>query len=810
MVFCFIQNAYSQITGNITGSNEQPIPFVNVILLNSTDTSLVTGTLTNEMGHFLIENIKPGSYILRLSSVGYSTWNSPTFLISDAQAEKYFGTQIMVEDSKQLEEIIISGEKPLYQQESGGMVVNVESSVLTKGSSALQVLERSPGVYIDRQNNTIALNGKNDVMIMVNGKLMRLPVNQVVNMLNGMNADDIEKIELLTTPSAKYDAQGNAGMINIVLKKNEDLGMTGSLSLSGGYGVKEKGSGSFNFSHNSEKINLYGSYSYFHDRSYYEWFVKGSSNRPAFGGEIEGNFINNTRPTVNNHTAIVGFDLDLKSIKLGSNINYNNSLRSVDTYNQGEYINPGSYLLMKSNVSLENHWKSFVTNFYIEKIISKGEKINLDVDYLNYINTNPSQIYSSFFNSEEHEIVPEGELFSNRHRGTSNSPFKVGILKIDYFKTWNEKLNFEGGIKGTYTTSSSFSKIENLSNDEWTSSSRTSGESEMKETIGAIYATFHFQLNPSANIVGGARFEYSDIEIFSKKEEDRADRNMRKLFPNLIFTKKLDDHSDFQFSYSKRISRPSYTDLASFMIYVDPMSVFTGNPLLRPTVTNNLKVGYNTQGFSASLLLSRDDFPIARYQLTEATSRDLMLVSPQNLEYQNNLTFQGNFPWKVNNWWSMNYGLVGGWRQFKLLHTKEKLEKAYFGYSLNGNQTFTLPKSFFLELSGWYSGPQYDGSKKVDGFGMLDLGIKKDLKHNNGSIQVSITDVFQSMNIHSYFGNLTEEAFSEKNHIIYNPESRKSRIIKLTYSKSFGTGKSKGPKQRGMGSKDERDRIRTN
>jgi hypothetical protein len=203
-----LQNAFSQVSGNLTTSGGQPLPFGNVLLLRNMDSSLVKAAVTDEKGFFRMEVAGQGKYFLHFSSMGYRDWASPVFELTAAQKSKDFGVRVMQEKTKQLNEVVIRAQKPLIQQQTGGMVVNVESSVLTKGSSALEVLERSPGVIIDPQNNGITLNGKTGAAVMINGKLMQMSMDQVVTLLNGMSADDIEKIELLTSPPVKYDADG--------------------------------------------------------------------------------------------------------------------------------------------------------------------------------------------------------------------------------------------------------------------------------------------------------------------------------------------------------------------------------------------------------------------------------------------------------------------------------------------------------------------------------------------------------------------------------------------------------------------------
>jgi hypothetical protein len=285
-----------------------------------------------------------------------------------------------------------------------------------------------------------------------------------------------------------------------------------------------------------------------------------------------------------------------------------------------------------------------------------------------------------------------------------------------------------------------------------------------------------------------------------------VDRKRGVFFPALSLSKKINDNEELQFSFSKRISRPSYTDLASFVRYSDPVAVYSGNPLLKSTITNNLKIGYSYKNYSLSLVFSREEFPIVRYQITQSPQKNLLYVSPQNLAYQNVINAQINIPVKIADWWSMSYSFTGGPRQFKVEHTPVPVRKTYFGFSLNFNQSFKLPKKFSAELSGWYNSQNYNGSIKAGGIGAVNAAIKKELNNNWGSFQLAVNDIFRTLHIDVYYGTLTQEVFSIKNHVSVNFESGTFPIFKLSYSKSFGIAKSR--RKINVGSEDERERAR--
>ena len=286
LLICLLQAAYGQVSGRLTNNTGQPVPYASVLLLRSNDSSLIKAASTDENGAYQLQYRGEGKYILQISCIGYDTWHSPEFEVTASGPAKDFGTQVMKANLQALADVTVRTTKPHIQQNAYGTIVNVESSILTKGSSVLQIMERSPGIVIDRRNSDIAMNGKSGVMIMLNGKLMRMSTAQLLTMLDGMSADDITTIELLTTPPAGYDAEGSAGLINIVLKKNRKQGTNGSFSLSGGYGRGEKGTGSINIAHNRRNISLYGSYSYLHNRTGNDLFITSTQNMPDFGGKL--------------------------------------------------------------------------------------------------------------------------------------------------------------------------------------------------------------------------------------------------------------------------------------------------------------------------------------------------------------------------------------------------------------------------------------------------------------------------------------------------------------------------------------------
>jgi iron complex outermembrane recepter protein len=815
IIICFLfilfAETSAQVAGKITNPDNQPVSLANVSLLSKRDSTRSGAALTDETGSFSIENILPGMYFLQVTNIGYQNWHSPVFEINANEPGKDFGTIKLIEDKRELGEVIVRAEKPLYQQKPEGTIINVESSLLAKGSSALEILERSPGVYIDYRNNSIALNGKNGVVVLINGKQMRMSMSQLVSFLSSMTANDIEKIELLTTPPANYDAEGTAGMINIVLKKTKKKGTNAFVSLTGGYGRGEKATGSMNMGHNNGVTDIYASYSFSHDRNPTDFTAWGSEIVPILGGDLTFDFSNKSRPVRNNHNASIGVDKKINpKTNLGGSINFNSSHSSTMVTNHTTYnALPDSIMLFDGTIKGSSRWKNIISSAYAERKIKEGEKISIDLDYLDYNTNSPTDVQSSFIDKHGNGVGGNNSSqFSPVQQGFSSTKIKVGVIKADYSKDLTQKIKLEAGVKGSYTKSSSISGIRSLVNGTWINRNGTTNNIDMKESISAIYMSFASQINESTRLTAGVRYEYTRMHAGDGKTDSiTIERKSGKFFPSVFLSKKLNERSELIFSYTRRISRPTYNDLTSFIAYNDPISVFTGNPLLKPAITNNLKLGYNYRSYSFSLLLSRDDNPILQGQLTPGPRRDLVYISPQNAAWQNNITLEMTLPVKVNNWWNMNYGFTGGWRQFRLDYLPQPYTRTYYAYAANFSQSFKLPRNYSAEISGWYNSRQYGGNARVNGYGALNAGIKKELKNNGGTFQLTVTDFLQTINVNLYIGYNAEDAFSTKARVSYNAESRRFPIIKLTYSRSFGTAL-KNVRKQNNSSTDERDRIR--
>ena len=802
------QTVFGQVTGKLTDQNNQAVPFATAALMQAADSTIVKSALTNDKGVFQIMDVPGGKYLMRISVVGYQTYNSESFELSTDSRQKDLGAIVLRSASKQLGEVVIKADKPQVQQTAEGVTVNVQNSIMTQGSSVLDVLQRSPGVILDQHNNTISLNGKTGVMIMLDGKLMRMSMDQLITLLSGMSADNIAQIELMNTPPAKYDAEGNAGIINIVTKKNKKRGTNGSITLTGGYGMYEKASSGLNINHNTGKLNLYGSYSYWHDHDYGHLNAAGSENDELVGGQTNFSYTGISKPVSNYNDGTLGADIKLDTVTtIGASVNYWGGGNTNLPHNYGYYQSTDATLTYNSFFNNSSHAGIGTANLYLDKTLGGKQTIRADLDYLYYNTRSLSNSKSSFTDNQGNQAGSTDSLFSPVQRDFGNTQINVWVGKLDYSKQLNKKIKLEAGGKATYSRTTANSGIENFENGVWTPNIVGSANNFITyETIDAGYLTFNMQLDSATSLVAGARYEYS--HNYTDKSADtnyRVDRKLGRLFPSVFFTRKINNNSSWNLSYTERITRPSYDDLTSYVSYNDPVSVFTGNPLLKPTITRNLKFGYNYHDYLFSILFSRDDDPILGTQVTTGPVKGVVYLRPENADWRNSITLQATIPVKISDWWDMNYTFTGGLKQYKVSFTPQHFEKTFLSGSFNFSENFKFQHGFSAELSGYYYLPSYDANWRAYGNVVVNLGVKK--QFDKSSLKLSVADIFTSSNYQSDLGLLTTDAFNSKVHVIYYGESRITPIIKLTYYRSFGSTGNKNQQKRDSGAGEERSRL---
>jgi len=423
----YIVNAQSKISGSVINSDKKPISLANVLLLNPKDSSLIKGILTKEDGTYAFEKIPAGKYLIGCSYTGYQISFTALLQINESQHLQLDPIELNPV-SVQLKDVTVTVKKPLYEQKVDRLVINVASSITSAGSTALDVLERSPGIIVDRFNNSLTINGKSGLIVLMNGTRNYMDLSAIIQMLAGLPSSSIERIEIITTPPANYDADGDAGIINIVLKANNQYGTNGSYSFSSGYSKGEQNNGSLNINHRKGKINVFGNYSFLLSHIQQVWT---NYHAVTYLGKFIENYSESNRdakPSFHNIQAGIDYEISKKTIIgfLGS-VMYRGWKMEADN---NAFVSTDHQLdTILRIVNNEDHTtKNYGVNLNMQHTFKPDEKITVNLDYLDYNDDNPNRYNNSYYDNQNNFINDE------RVRSSKTTPLKFWVSAIDYSK----------------------------------------------------------------------------------------------------------------------------------------------------------------------------------------------------------------------------------------------------------------------------------------------------------------------------------------------------------------------------------------
>lgn len=381
----------SQISGRVE-SDGRPVAFAIVLMLSGQDSSLVKGRMTGETGAYSVDDVKPGQYLMLASMIGYKKMYSAVFSVPPTKGTIELKTIELVLDSRQLGEVTVEASKPLFEQQIDRMVVNVQSSITAASGTALQVLERSPGVLVDHHNSAISMNGKNGVQVMVNGKLSRMPMESLYQMLGSMPAANIEQIELITTPPANMDAEGNAGFVNIVLRKNEAEGMNGSFFLNAEKRRRFSGALGADINFRKNKFSLFASHAFTYDRRMMYIDIDRHRSLPNYNFDFISLAARKGGADAHNFRLGIDYQLSPKTVTgILITVFDRNWAQTTDMYANFR-LNPGDDSLVAGFRKDKNLSEQYMANVNFRHSFTDKQQLNLDLDYF-YNHSNQPQNY---------------------------------------------------------------------------------------------------------------------------------------------------------------------------------------------------------------------------------------------------------------------------------------------------------------------------------------------------------------------------------------------------------------------------------
>ena len=792
---CSTQAQY-RVSGSLVDAAGKPLSYANALLLHAADSSLVRGLFTSDDGGYTFENVAAGNFLLRFSLLGHLEFTSAPFSLSAENATQQMEPIRLQENSTALSEVEIRAKRPFLEQKIDRTVVNVANSITNAGGTALEVLQRSPGVQVNQQTKNISLAGKAGVIVMINGKIERLPMEAVVDMLAGMSAENIDHIELIHTPPANFEAEGNAGIIHIVLKNTQGDGINGGYSLNGGYGRGEKYGGSAYFNYRKNKINWFGNYSYNFNLNPQ---VFTNYRRINQNGMLLETDTYSDRPhtplPIQNLRLGADFQLTKKTVLgvLGTffDRDWYMEAENITTYSTDGVVDSLTYMPNTET----NHSRSYSTNLNLTHNFSENQRLNLDADIIWFDINNPS-----YYDVQNQDAG--GNLTTRSELGISkNTPIRVFVAKGDYSTSLGEKARLETGLKYTSMRFDNDVRVENrLSGQDWEVMPDFTSFFKLNEKVGGAYLSLTTTILPNTELKAGLRYEYTDTNLGSEEEPNVVDREYGSWFPSVFLTRTLGENRSLNLSYSRRITRPPIQRLAPWLIFSDPTTLLSGNPSIQPAFTDAVRLAYNQNGWNIGLSYSFEDEPIRFVPQVDADN-NRQVNTFDNIGNEKMLMANLSFPLRPTEWWEMNHNVYTSFREvnYELEGSAFSINNVNWGF--NSTMSFTLPKQFTFEVSGNFDGPGYWGVAYWKGIGTLNLGLEKNLGDKWGKLRLNATNLFMSNN---WFGN-TEQP--EINLFVDFSYQMAERVFMLTWTNTFGNNKVKAARQRQTASAEEQQRL---
>jgi hypothetical protein len=789
----FIANAQTNIHGYVTNKDGKPLPNSNVLLLNAKDSVLIKGRLTNQAGAYSFENIPAGTYLISFSYTGLDQIYTSIFTITNHQDNLAMGSVLLDENSQQLKAVVVSARKPLYEQKIDRLVINVASSITSAGSTALDVLERSPGIMVDRINNNLSINGKSGVIVMMNGKRSYMDISSLVLFLQGIPSGNIERIEVITTPPANFDAEGSAGIINIVLKSKNQFGTNGSYSLSAGYDKGEQNTASININHRQGKFNVFGNYSVSRTRLKQLWTYYHAVTSAA--NLLENYSESDRHALTSQHDGVAGVDYEVgKKIIIG--------LLLTGSYRHWD-MDASNHALVSTNAILDTAVKiannelhvtsSYGINLNLQHNFKEEEKLTVNLDYLNYYDDNPNTYNNAYYDNK-------GDFLYDQHVKSSKvTPLIFGIAAIDYIKKLSKNASMETGIKASASRLNNDVLVATLNQTGWLQDSSLSGFHNLHESIGAVYASLNIAIDSNTSVKGGLRYEYTASNLGSLAQKNIIDRHYGNLFPSLFLLHTINKENAVNFSYSRRIWRPGFTDLAPWVIFFDPKTFQTGNPALQPAITDAINASYTYKNKILTISYSYTANPISMQPAVNDVNNKLITSMTNG---KNHLNFSVNFslPFTITKWWSMQNNIAGYRNQSNTFY-KAPVKTESQSISLQSTQTFILPKDIAVELSGYYYSGGSWGLYKFGSMGSLDIGLQKKFIKQKSTLSCNVRNLLNT-EISNYAAIVPAQNLVQRNKQIYGYTH-----YSISYTHSFGNDKVKQKRDRTTGAEDEKGRV---
>lgn len=796
----FTATQAQKVSGIVKDEKGKGLEKTTVSLLRAKDSSVIKLSVTNNDGLFSFQSVA-GSYLLSTSHVGYTNAYSKVFEVS---AVDVIVPEInMAKMSAELAGVTVTAQKPIIEVKADKTILNVEGTINAVGYDALELLRRSPGVMIDKDDN-VSLAGKNGVQVFIDGKPSPLSGTDLANYLKSLQSAQIEAIEIITNPSAKYEAAGNAGIINIRLKKNKTFGTNGSVNLGYVQGVYPKYNGGLNLNYRNKSINLFGTYNYNNGKNLMKMNSVREQLDTLFDQKNRMLFLNNTHGFKGGLDYFINNKSTIGAVVTGNIAN--NDFNTSGPMNF--YYQPTGQLVKVLKATNNNDTKrdNVNTNLNYRYSVVGGTDLNIDADY-GFFKIRSNQYQPNFY----YDATGTNETSRVIYNMLSPTDIDLYSLKTDYEQNFKGGRLALGGKIGIVNTDNDFQRYDVFTNSKVLDTAK-SNRFQYKENINALYANYNKQLKTGVMFQLGLRAENTNLTGtstgFKKSGSNWADydstfkRNYTDLFPSAALTFNKNPMKQWTLAYSRRIDRPAYQDLNPFEFKLNEYTYMKGNIDLRPQYTNSFSItNIYKYRLTTKLNYSHVKDIFAQIPDTAAGESTKGFLQKRNLAKQDVWSFNVSYPFQKK-WYSFFATANANYSHYQADYGggNRKVNLKVFSWTYFMQNSFKLGKDWTGELSGLYISPSvWQGIIRSKAMGTVDIGLGKTLFKGKANLKMAVSDVFQTMK----WGGTTD--FTGVNSTFSGQGEMPQ--FKLNFNYRFGNSQVKAARQRKSAIEEETKRT---
>lgn len=776
----------------IVRDSDKPLAAVTVSLLKAADSSLLKLALTDAAGHYEFHGVPAGTYRIMASFVGYGNqYSAPV----DLQSSKQLPLITLQPEAKSLTGVTVQAKRPMVEARLDKMIVNVDASPSNAANNVLEVLEKSPGVSVDRDGN-ISLKGKQGVIVYLDGKQTYLSGEDLANLLKSMPANQLDQIEIMTQPSAKFDAAGNSGIINLKTKKSKTMGMNGSVSVSYLQGNYPKFPNSFSFNYRKGKVNFFsnGGYTFWQNDSRQILDRKFHNTNPAsvFAQESW------QKNTSNNFNLRVGMDyaMDAKT-NLGFTVNGVSNRNKGANYGYGDFYKMGSNTI-DSSIAADNltrrTWKSLSANVnFRHQLNTNGRELSADLDYIRY-DLKLNQY------TDNRVIYPTDPVSQYLLRAILPTVIDIYTAKVDYTHPLGKDAKFETGVKTSLVKTDNNAPYETWdeSQDKWVDDVRKD-HFAYDEQISAVYINFSRQIG-KWGFQTGLRGEHTHSKGKQVLINKSISRDYFQVFPTAYISYSMNDKNQFGLNYGRRIERPNYQDMNPFQRFLDLYTYNQGNPYLTPQFTNKIELSHIYDGKLSTTLNYTYTTDIINDILKQNDDTKVTYQTKENVASSRNIGIAVSYNAPLTKWWTVSLYTGGYNNMYKGLVNGVFLKTNFNTFTGNFNNQFKFAKTWGAEFSGWYQSKSLITSMFVlEPMYVLNFGFSKQVLKNKGTIRLSVNDPFrmQKADVGINHSNIDMRVLNYWD----------NRRVGITFTYRFSKGQNVQQRRQTGGAADEQKRI---